>query len=1203
MGRHGIAAALAVAAFVAWWPSPIARSASDEDVLVLVTLRDQPATHLALADSMEAGEPLTPQDRDEASARHAARLMRRLAHALPPSQAGVAGHIAAQGGQVVYAGRAFNAIAARVPFAALDALRARPDVLSVEIDTPRHALLDVVPQSMLASAFWAGGTTGGAVDVATIDTGVYTEHEAFASRASAVAGAVFHRVAQTRSDYYDVPTDPDDYAGHGTLVAGMVFAQGSGANPGRRGIAYGLDKLYNLKAGYAVYPSGGSSLLGDLMEAVDWALLQADPPEVFNYSYGARTQSDDDTYARFWDGVVDSFGKVATISSGNSGPADGTVGSPGIAYNVISVANVASKGTASRTDDAIASSSSRGPTVGGRKKPDISAPGTSIWLPSNYGAFSWLQATGTSFSSPAIAGAAALLMDAGVADPRAVKAVLINTADDLGTPGWDTAYGWGYYNGARAWSERTAYSMDSYGGPDTEAGVRFFERSSAAPTRATLAWHRHVSYATGGSVASSGTLNDLDLYLYGANNGTLRASSTSTKDNVEHVGSDISEPAVLVAESKGTFTGASEIAALAFGSGFAGRLGPSIGLELSSPGTVAPGTTFQVFASAGNPGDIRGHLYTVTLSLPPGYTLTSGGATQNLGSLAPGANATATWTVRAPAAPSPSAPFQVTGSTTSYGWQWNVSAAISVATAAGCSYAVEPPPPISPEGGMMAVEVLAANGCPWSSASGVGWLQVVEGGTGSGSGHVMVSAEPNTSSAERSGTVSVAGIAVAVTQSASAATPLTYYLAEGATGDFFDLSVAIANPNDAPAPASVRFMKEDGSVIEQPHTIAAMSRLTIAVDEIPGLEASAVSTVVESTSGLPLVVERTMTWSADGYGGHGGGAVDAPGTTWYFAEGSQGFFDTYLLLANAAATPATATVTFLLDNGEPVRRTVTVGPTSRLNVYAGDVPELAGKSFSMTVVADAPIIAERAMYWSGGGLTWTGGHESAGVPGPARTWLHAEGATGDYFDMYLLIGNPNDAPATITVRYLLPSGAAITKRYVARASSRITIFVEGEDPALASTAVSATVESDLPVVSERAMYWPGTAGQWQDAHNSFGVTDTALRWGLADGCQGGPRKTQTYILLANPGSAAANVAVTFLPESGSPVTKTYTVAATSRFNVEVGSEAPALAGSCFGALIVSTNGVPIAVERAMYWDARGVTWAAGTNATGVRLPN
>jgi hypothetical protein len=32
------------------------------------------------------------------------------------------------------------------------------------------------------------------------------------------------------------------------------------------------------------------------------------------------------------------------------------------------------------------------------------------------------------------------------------------------------------------------------------------------------------------------------------------------------------------------------------------------------------------------------------------------------------------------------------------------------------------------------------------------------------------------------------------------------------------------------------------------------------------------------------------------------------------------------------------------------------------------------------------------------------------------------------------------------------------------------------------------------------------------------------------------------------------------------------------------------------------NYVPIAVEKAMYWNAEGMIWAAGTNVTATRLP-
>ena len=117
------------------------------------------------------------------------------------------------------------------------------------------------------------------------------------------------------------------------------------------------------------------------------------------------------------------------------------------------------------------------------------------------------------------------------------------------------------------------------------------------------------------------------------------------------------------------------------------------------------------------------------------------------------------------------------------------------------------------------------------------------------------------------------------------------------------------------------------------------------------------------------------------------------------------------------------------------------------------------------------------MYWSAASEFWVGGHESAGVEAPALRWTHAEGATGAFFDTYLLLANPNDAETQARVTYLLPDGSTLVKPRQLPASSRTTIDVELEDERLADTAVSITVEADLPVVSERAMYWPGGRGR------------------------------------------------------------------------------------------------------------------------------
>ena len=424
------------------------------------------------------------------------------------------------------------------------------------------------------------------------------------------------------------------------------------------------------------------------------------------------------------------------------------------------------------------------------------------------------------------------------------------------------------------------------------------------------------------------------------------------------------------------------------------------------------------------------------------------------------------------------------------------------------------------------------------------------------------------------------------------------YLSEGATGPFFDLDISLANSAATAAPVTLQFLKEDGSTIVRTMELGPMSQRVVHVNDIPGLESAAVSTSVRSTSAV--VVERTMFWDKNRYGGHGTSGVSATSTRWYFAEGSQGYFDTYFLLSNPTSSTAIVSLFFLRETGAIVVKLVTVKPMSRMTIYAGDIPSLVGRSFSTIVSSSARIVAERAMYF-GKTQVWAGGHESAGISALSTTWFHAEGATGPYFDTYILVGNPNSNRANLTVTYLTDDGTSIVKTYTVNAYQRLTIDVEAQDPRLANAAVSTTVQSSIPVVSERAMYWPGTAATWAEAHNSFGVAATSTKWGLAEGRAGGPEGFETYILLANPGATAAAVRVTFMRSSGAPVTRTFSVGPTSRYNVYVNSVVPELAGQTFGALIESTNGVPVVVERAMYWNALGQSWGGGTNVVAVPL--
>jgi YVTN family beta-propeller protein/autotransporter-associated beta strand protein len=427
-----------------------------------------------------------------------------------------------------------------------------------------------------------------------------------------------------------------------------------------------------------------------------------------------------------------------------------------------------------------------------------------------------------------------------------------------------------------------------------------------------------------------------------------------------------------------------------------------------------------------------------------------------------------------------------------------------------------------------------------------------------------------------------------------------YFLAEGATGSFFDTSILIANPNPTPASIKLTFFKDDATTVVQTATMLPTSRLTVHVKTIAGMESASFATAVTSTSGVPLVVERTMTWDASGYGSHGEKASAGAATTWYFAEGSQGFFHTFFLMLNPHPVANVAHVTFFLEDGSPLQRDYPLAASSRTTLDIGTEAALINRSFGAVITFDLPGMAERAVYF-GEAPVFSGGHDSAGVNAPATSWFLAEGATGSFFDTFILIANPGDTPANVTTTYLPASGVPVPKAHLLAPHQRLTLNIADEDPALASAAVATSVSSDAPVIVERSQYWPHA--NWYEAHNSSGETSAGLKWGLAEGRVGGTNHAQTYILIANPGAQAADITATFLREDGTTIVKSLTVAPTSRVNIAVtgaGSDVPELADEAFGTVIASTQ--PVIVERSMYTDANGVTWAAGTNATGSRLP-
>ena len=91
------------------------------------------------------------------------------------------------------------------------------------------------------------------------------------------------------------------------------------------------------------------------------------------------------------------------------------------------------------------------------------------------------------------------------------------------------------------------------------------------------------------------------------------------------------------------------------------------------------------------------------------------------------------------------------------------------------SYSVPCAPTVSPAsatlpapGGGASASVSVASGCAWTATSGASWLTVTAGAAGNGSGSMSFTATENTSTSPRTGTVTVAGRTVSVTQAGAA---------------------------------------------------------------------------------------------------------------------------------------------------------------------------------------------------------------------------------------------------------------------------------------------------------------------------------------------------------------------------------------------------------------------------------------------------
>ena len=306
--------------------------------------------------------------------------------------------------------------------------------------------------------------------------------------------------------------------------------------------------------------------------------------------------------------------------------------------------------------------------------------------------------------------------------------------------------------------------------------------------------------------------------------------------------------------------------------------------------------------------------------------------------------------------------------------------------------------------------------------------------------------------------------------------------------------------------------------------------------------------------------------------------VTEPAKTWYMAEGSTaGGFETWVLVQNPGDEIATASLDFMTDKGEVAGPILKLAPMSRQSIRVND--SVRAFSVSTEVTSDQPVVAERSTYFTPPGFDHrVVAHSHIGITTPATTWYLAEGATAGGFQTWVLVQNPGDQVANVSLDYMTDRGEVAGPTIVLAAKSRQSVKV---DDTVKTMSVSTKVTSDRPVIVERSVYFrPPESDHWMCGTSSTGVNGPATTWYMAEGSTAGG--FETWVLVQNPGDEIATVKLTYMTDRGAVEGPTIQLAPKSRQTVSVDKTVHS-----FNVSSMVTSDRPVIAERAVYKRTRG----------------
>lgn len=290
---------------------------------------------------------------------------------------------------------------------------AKPSVTSLDPNDPYYKTYQWHHSSIDTPGAWAINTGSNNIIIAIVDTGIDLSHPDLSSK------------ILPGYNFYANNNNPIDENGHGTAVSGTAAAL-TNNGIGVAGVSWN-SKILPVR----ISDPTGSATYSAMAQGIIYAADNG--ARVINISFGGASSS-----TTLQDAINYAWSKNAIIVAAAGNESASSVSYPAACDHVLGISAI-------QPGDTLASFSNFGSKVA------LSAPGVKIYTTKNGG--SYTSMAGTSFSSPIVAGVAALILSKNQKLTNTdVVNILENNTNDLGSAGFDTSFGYGKVNAYKALS-------------------------------------------------------------------------------------------------------------------------------------------------------------------------------------------------------------------------------------------------------------------------------------------------------------------------------------------------------------------------------------------------------------------------------------------------------------------------------------------------------------------------------------------------------------------------------------------------------------------------------------------------------------------------------------------------------------------------------------------------------------------------------